>query len=252
MNETRLSEGVDMSQEEQENSRVTHTDEAPTRLGRPGFLIFYLLLLAIGAIASASMLMGKKQLPAEEKPKADEAPSKELKEFAGKYFPNWPAGRKPELVLFFSGEQHNYEAPCGCTLPQYGGLERRYNFVTQMRKLGLKIVAMDLGDIYTRGPLLDQAKLKFQVSMEALNLMGYDAIAVGPQELRYPLLDALANTVLQKNYPFSILAANIMPKQEEFPAEKKPSMLDSYRVVETKDTDVKVGIVGTLGLSVVD
>src|SRR5262245_66589234 len=43
-----------------------------------------------------------------------------------------------------------------------------------------------------------------------------------------------------------------MHKQAEFSAEKKPSMLDSYRVVETKDTDVKVGIVGTLGLSVVD
>ena len=46
---------------------------------------------------------------------AEDSPSKELKEFAAKYFHAWPANRKPELILFFSGEQHSYEAPCGCT-----------------------------------------------------------------------------------------------------------------------------------------
>ncbi len=239
-----------MSQDEQENSLKITSETPPACLGRPGFLIFYLMLLAIGGITTVGLLMAKKPLPAEEKTKpgiVEDAPAKELKEFAAKYFPAWPANRKPEVVLFFSGEQHNYEAPCGCTEPQFGGLERRYNFITEMRKLGLKVVAMDLGDIYYKGLISDQSRLKFQYSMQALNLMGYDAITVGPEELRYPLWEALANTVLQKNYPYAILGANIMPKEQEFPGEKKPSMLDDFRVVEPKDCKIKVGVVGTLG-----
>src|SRR6516162_2374211 len=53
---------------------------------------------------------------------SDEAP-KEFKEYAAKFLPSWKE-QKPELVIVFSGQQHNYEGPCGCTNPQYGGLER--------------------------------------------------------------------------------------------------------------------------------
>src|ERR1700736_2067243 len=44
-------------------------------------------------------------------------------------FYQWPRDHKPDLVLLLSGEQHGFIKFCGCSEPQYGGLERRYNFL---------------------------------------------------------------------------------------------------------------------------
>src|SRR5437660_891773 len=43
---------------------------------------------------------------------------------------------KPDLVLVLSGSQHGYLLPCGCSRPQVGGLERRWNFVQLLREKG--------------------------------------------------------------------------------------------------------------------
>src|SRR5207244_102972 len=55
--------------------------------------------------------------------------------------------KNPELVLVLSGEMHGYLLPCGCSEPQYGGLERRYNFIQSLKKRGWPVVAADLGDL---------------------------------------------------------------------------------------------------------
>jgi len=220
----------------------------------PAYRVFLVALLAVAAVTSAALVSAGRPGP-QEPPRADEEPaappSKELKEYAAKYFPSWPANRTPELVILMTGQQHNYEAPCGCTEPQFGGLERRHNFFTQLRGFGLKTVAVDLGDIYYPGKLTDQAKLKYQTSMKALAAMGYDAIAIGLEEFRVPLLEALANTVLQNKYPYGMLAANIENK-DEYPSLNSGSMIEDFRVVEPKGARVKVGVVGTIGQSVVD
>jgi hypothetical protein len=230
-------------------------DSASRPFGNRGYAVFLVVVLALGAMATTGLLMARKQPPSEPTAKAGglpagEAPSKEVKEFAAKYFKSWPVDQSPELLLVFSGEQHNYEAPCGCTLPQFGGIERRYNFLNDLRKLGLKVVPLDLGDIYAPGRFAEQSKLKYQYLMKALNLMGYDAIAVGQEEFRLPLLEGLANTVLAHNYSFAMLGANILEK-ENYPGENG-SMIKDYRVIEPKNSKVKVGVVGTLGQSVID
>src|SRR5438128_9661503 len=51
-------------------------------------------------------------------------------------FQNWPADRKPALVLILSGQQHSYLKFCGCTERQLGGFERRYNFIMKLREKG--------------------------------------------------------------------------------------------------------------------
>src|SRR5205823_226141 len=184
------------------------------------------------------------EIPKRNPPANEEAP-KELKDYAAKYFPSW-RGQKPELVIVFSGQQHNYEAPCGCTSPQYGGLERRYNLFTQLRGFGLPTIGLDLGDIYYAGKLPEQSKLKYYMSMKALAAMGYDAIAVGPQEVRIPLIDALAETILNAKVPYDVLAANIANKANDFPG-ADGSMLKDFRVVEPKGAKLKVGVIGTVG-----
>src|SRR4051794_33551040 len=60
---------------------------------------------------------------------------------------------RPDLVLVLTAQQHGYILPCGCSRPQVGGLERRYNFVRSLKGRGWPVVAVDLGDIAQRhGP----------------------------------------------------------------------------------------------------
>ncbi|MCX7702214.1 MAG: hypothetical protein N2039_15165 [Gemmataceae bacterium] len=210
------------------------------------------LLLTIAAAGSAGILLARRG--AEERA-SNVAPAvaailpDTFDEFTQRHLPAWK-GEKPELAILVTGQQHNYEAPCGCTEPQYGGLERRYNFITQLRSYGIPTVALDLGDMYASGRIVEQSRLKYRVSMKALALMGYDAINVGPNEFHYPLIDALAETILNAKVPYQILAANI-PNKDDYPGEDG-SMLKDFRVIHPRGTKVRVGVVGTLGKSVVD
>lgn len=210
------------------------------------------LLLTMAAVGSAGILLARRG--AEER-NSSVAPSvaailpDSFTEFTQRHLPAWK-GEKPELAILITGQQHNYEAPCGCTEPQYGGLERRYNFITQVRSYGIPTVTLDLGDMYASGRIAEQSRLKYRVSMKALALMGYDAINVGPNEFHYPLIDALAETILNAEVPYHILAANI-PNKDDYPGEDG-SMLKDFRVVAPQGTKLRVGVVGTLGKSVVD
>src|SRR5829696_1170878 len=51
-------------------------------------------------------------------------------------FGAWPKEQKPEQVLVLSGQTYGYLSPCGCSRPQKGGLERRYNLMQSLRGKG--------------------------------------------------------------------------------------------------------------------
>jgi hypothetical protein len=101
----------------------------------------------------------------------------------------WP---RPDLVLVVSGQMHGYIGPCGCSHPQYGGLVRRYNFVELLKQKGWPVVGLDLGELPQTEGLPRQALLKHQLSMNALNLMGYKAVGIGKNELALQLTDVLS------------------------------------------------------------
>src|SRR5579871_3819682 len=148
-------------------------------LSKRGYLTFLAVLFGIGAIATTGLVLARRQPTLDDPPKdgisSSSNASDGYKAFVGKYLRDWPADRKPEMILLFSGQQHNYLSPCGCTEPQSGGLERRYNLFSQLRGFGVPTVAMDLGDIYTDEavPIRDQEQLKYFVSMKALGIMDY-------------------------------------------------------------------------------
>lgn len=98
---------------------------------------------------------------------------------------------KPDLVLVVSGQMHGYVGPCGCSEPQYGGLVRRYNLVELLRRRGWRVTGIDLGELPQTSGLHQQGLLKYQMSMRALDLMGYRAVGLGKQEMLMPLTDAL-------------------------------------------------------------
>ncbi|HEV3142426.1 MAG TPA: multiheme c-type cytochrome [Gemmataceae bacterium] len=236
------------------DSPETGTSPAPRRQGKstaPLILLAALaVILALGAAATTSFFRAKPQNPDKDKnanAKYPELPAG-LKDLAGKHFSNWPANRKPDVVIVLSGEQHGYVQPCGCTRPLVGGLERRYNFIKLLRDNDLQVVAADLGDMYGPGKLREQAMMKFKLTSKALTLMEYSAVSVGQQEFRIPLINALAETVLNEKPSYKVLAANLLGK-ENFPLDDKTNMIEDGLVTKTA---LKAGIAGTIGKSVSD
>src|SRR5437899_2545097 len=108
-------------------------------------------------------------------------------------FEEWPKDQKPDLVIVLSGQMHGYLQKCGCSHPQKGGLERRYNFIQSLKARGWDVIGLDLGDLprplpYTPTP--EQTLTKYEMAMQALKLMNYQATTVGKEELALPLLNA--------------------------------------------------------------
>src|SRR5688572_29071619 len=96
-------------------------------------------------------------------------------------FVDWP---QPEVAILFSGEQDGYLEPCGCAglHNQKGGLSRRHSLIKQLREKGWSVVPFDLGGQIKRiGP---QEEIKFRHALESLITLGYEAVALGPRDLR--------------------------------------------------------------------
>ena len=103
------------------------------------------------------------------------------------YFEDWP---KPKLALVITGRLDGYLEPCGCAgLDRMkGGIGRRYSMLEDLRrKRGWPVVAVDVGgNVKGFGK---QADLKFQTVAEAVKKMGYDAVALGKNELKFPVTE---------------------------------------------------------------
>jgi hypothetical protein len=161
-------------------------------------------------------------------------------------FVDWP---KPDLALVISGEMHGYIMPCGCSSPQVGGLERRYNFIQSLKEKGWAVVGVDVGDIAQhRGPLAlpnVQGLLKYKLGMESLKEMGYTALAHGEFDASLPLDVALAEYSLNNPVP-TVLLGNLKDRDEQFPGEQAAWKVDGPK------GGIQLGIAGVVGPSVAE
>jgi Cytochrome c554 and c-prime len=171
-------------------------------------------------------------------------------------FKDWP---RPDFVLVLSGQMHGYLQPCGCSRPQAGGLERRYNFVQSLRKdRRWPVVALDLGDIpqvTAPGKLPNvQGILKYTFTMRALESIGYSAVTFGEYEAAQPLTSAIDNYAANADKP-SILATNFLNKAALFDysdhdrdrnTEWGGSYVGSWQISEPM-RGVKVGVIASIG-----
>ncbi len=129
-----------------------------------------------------------------------------------KLFDQW-AARPPAGVLVISGEQEGYLQPCGCTDGQLGGLGRRYDLVEKLKAKGWPVAAVDLGNLIhdpagsRGGP--EQEKVKFDTALKALAAMNYQAVALGPEDLKLGVMETLGVLLNLKGPRF--LAANLVP-----------------------------------------
>jgi hypothetical protein len=94
---------------------------------------------------------------------------------------------KPAVAIIFSGEQHGYMEPCGCSVTQSGGLSRRGDLIRQLTEKGWPITGIDLGGLVRKDN--QQNKIKFQIMLAALKDLGYKAMALGPEELALERLE---------------------------------------------------------------
>ena len=99
---------------------------------------------------------------------------------------------KPLVAIVLSGQMHGQYDPCGCSVPQYGGLTRRFNFVQALKAKKWDVVGIDLGELPSLNGIPKQNLLKYEMSIRALGAMNYRAIGIGRDEILSPLGEALA------------------------------------------------------------
>lgn len=110
----------------------------------------------------------------------------------GLYFEGWET---PQVALVLSGLLNGYIEPCGCAGMDRmkGGLSRRHTFFAELAAKGWPTVAVDTG-LITNGFGV-QEELKFDMAINAFRLMGYDAVGLSNNELRFPADVLLTYTV---------------------------------------------------------
>jgi 2',3'-cyclic-nucleotide 2'-phosphodiesterase (5'-nucleotidase family) len=133
-------------------------------------------------------------------------------------FAGWPKDQ-PDLVFVITGQTYGYLKPCGCSQFQFGGLERRANFMNQMRDKGWRVVGLDLGDIMPdkeHKGLYEQSLKKYETTMKALKQMGYAAVGLGETDINSQLFELLGRYTNQfPDEPPIILAGNIYGAQRD-------------------------------------
>ena len=89
----------------------------------------------------------------------------------------------PSIIILYTGGTKSHLEPCGCYQEQSGGLPRRAYLVSQIRKLGIPTLLVDVGDIFDGSEAIDAQRCR--VNLKAMSMMGYDAVALSQNDLAY-------------------------------------------------------------------
>lgn len=162
-------------------------------------------------------------------------------------YTNWG---KPLLAIVVSGQMHGYINPCGCSRPQNGGLERRYNFIESLKAKDWDVVGIDLGELPSTKGIQEQNMLKYELSVKALRKMNYRAIGIGRDEFRAGLDELLVAAWDKIDYPRPLLMLLADPKEHYAELNVRP-----YEVVadtlskdgKTKSLLEKIGVINMMG-----
>lgn len=126
---------------------------------------------------------------------------------------------KPTFALFVTGRQHGYIEPCGCTglFNQKGGLMRRHRALQILQARGWDLVPIDTGN-QIRRHVQQQPKIKLRHTWHGLcNVMKYDAIGIGPDELKVDPLDLVQTimNVVGDSLPFVCANVDLLETGED-------------------------------------
>jgi len=144
------------------------------------------------------------------------------------------------ITILYTGQTHAMLYPCSCPVQVDGGIARRASLVQELRRKDPQLLLLDCGnftasglmDEYTQNTQLDMARS--QVNYQSMELMKYDAVAIGSDEFNFGKEFFLKNA--KKNNPV-YLSANLEAEN-----------VSPYIIKDVNG--VKVGIIGLTGLSV--
>ena len=89
------------------------------------------------------------------------------------------------LTLIYSGEEQGQLGLHGCGAEQVGGLSRRQTVIQSLREKHSDILNLHTGNILS--PTDPNVELIYQIALEALEEMNYDAFFLGPHDLCLPV-----------------------------------------------------------------
>ncbi len=152
---------------------------------------------------------------------------------------------KPAATLIFSGEQHGYMEPCGCSATQSGGLSRRGDLIRQLNEKGWPFAAFDVGDLVKKDNL--QNRIKFQVMRAALKELGYEAMGLGLEELSIERIEQgfLVQQAAEQKEP-QFVSANV-----EFTMFKDPALRPAQIAKIVTINGHRIGVTAIFGKSLV-
>lgn len=224
-----------------ESQRIPASEPTPTSGSRGlAFKLAALGLVVVSALAGTGLARWLAPQPAGRE--APPHPKAKLQLDA------WP---KPDLALFLTAQMHGYILPCGCSRPQIGGLERRYNLLQHIKEKGWQVLPLDLGDIAQKEGAAKlpniQGIIKYQYSMRALKLMGYTGVGIGEYESSLPSMTAIGNILNDKVPP--IILGNFDDPKNEWRSALEPH-LSRWRIVEDPVSKTRVGVTSIISSGV--
>jgi len=142
-----------------------------------------------------------------------------------------------KLIIVFTGDARGELENCHCPKDDFGGLERRANYINDIRKDIDDILLLDVGDVlplfspeFTRQTITYNAFISFK----AMDAIRYDAMNVGESDL------ILGERFLQgksQNLKFPLISANIVTKSQG-------QLFFKPYIIKTMKNGLKVGIIG--------
>jgi hypothetical protein len=178
------------------------TDMIGTMIRQHRFTFIVLACLAAAFALNRSAMPGNE--PQAVEANAGRASSKEKPE-ERPLFVDWP---QPELTFFITGRQNGYMEPCGCTGLDFqkGGLARRETLLRQLSDKGWNPVPIDVGNQVRR--FGRQPEIKFETTLTALKKMKYEAIGLGPDDLRLGIGELLS-AIGVDGEPTPVISSNV-------------------------------------------
>lgn len=147
----------------------------------------------------------------------------------------FPVFSQKKIVILHTNDTHSRIEPVPETdryAPNKGGVERRANYIDQVRKENKNVLLLDAGDFLQGTPYFNL--FKGDVEVKAMNLMKYDAATLGNHEFDYGL-EVLGEVVRKANFP--IIASNY-----DFSETPLAGLFKPYIIL--KKAGVKIGIMG--------
>ena len=142
----------------------------------------------------------------------------------------------PSLTLIYSGEEQGQLGLHGCGAEQVGGLSRRQTVIQSLRVKHENTLNLHTGNILS--PTDPNNELIYQIALEALGEMKYDAVFPGPQDLRLSV-DSLQ--ALHANHPnLAIVCANLFYSN---------TLSFSPYIIQSTPSQVNVALIGLMSKS---